>query len=83
MNKFIKNRVIKEAKYMLETEETLREIAKKFGFSKSTIHKDLNERLYKIDKELNEKIKTILMKHLAIRHIRGGESTKMKYLKCK
>ena len=81
MNNAIRNRVIEEANYMLQTKETLRQIAKIFNVSKSTVHKDLHERLFSIDYDLYNKIKSILKYHLDIRHIRGGESTKKKYKK--
>ena len=76
----IRNRVLEEAVYMIETEKTVREIANKFGVSKSTVHKDLHERLILIDKKIYEKVDKILKYHIDIRHIRGGESTKNKYL---
>lgn len=75
------DRIIKEATYMVETEKTVRELALTFGISKSTIHKDLHERLKEIDNKLYEKVDKILKYHMDIRHIRGGESTKQKYLK--
>lgn len=68
-----------EANYMLDTKKTIREIAKVFNVSKSTVHKDLHERLIDIDYSLFEKIDSILKYHIDIRHIRGGESTKKKY----
>jgi putative DeoR family transcriptional regulator (stage III sporulation protein D) len=77
----ISKRVIKEAEHIIETKETIRETAKKFKISKSTVHKDLQERLIKIDKSLSEDVKKILKEHIDTRHIRGGESTKKKYLK--
>ena len=77
----IKKRVLEEAEYMLKTKQTVREIAKIFKVSKSTVHKDLHERLIKIDSLLSEEIKKILKYHIDIRHIRGGESTKRKYKK--
>ena len=76
----IRTRVLEEASYMVETEETVREIASKFGVSKSTVHKDLHERLKYIDKDLYDRVDQILKYHIDIRHIRGGESTKNKYL---
>lgn len=79
MNK-IEKRVLEEANYIIETKETVREISKKFKVSKSTVHKDLHERLKKLDKFLSEKVDEILKYHINIRHIRGGESTKRKYL---
>lgn len=81
MNSIIKSRVIEEAKYMINTKETIREIARIFNVSKSTVHKDLHERLLHIDYKLYEEIDAILKYHLDIRHIRGGESTKKKYKK--
>lgn len=77
----IKTRVLQEANYMVKTKKTLREIAKIFNVSKSTVHKDLTTKLKKLDINLSEKIKLILEEHIQIRHIRGGESTKKKYLK--
>lgn len=81
MNSLISKRVIDEAKYMLETKKTIREIATIFNVSKSTVHKDLHERLTEIDSELFRQIDDILKYHIDIRHIRGGESTKKKYKK--
>lgn len=81
MNLPITDRVLKEANYMIETGKTIREIAKKFKISKSTVHKDLHERLEKIDKNKFEKVDTILKFHTSIRHVRGGESTRKKYAK--
>ena len=80
MNKRIITRVINEGKYILETEKTVREMALVFGISKSTIHKDLRERLLEIDKDMYEKVSSILQYHTDIRHIRGGESTRRKFL---
>lgn len=79
MNSLIIKRVIEEANYMLDTKKTIREIAKIFNVSKSTVHKDLHERLLDIDYKLYEEIDSILKYHIDIRHIRGGESTKKKY----
>ena len=83
MNKHIINRVYNEAIYILKTKKTVREIAKKFNVSKSTVHKDLQERLYDIDKNLHIKIVEIFKNHIEIRHIKGGESTRKRYLKLK
>ncbi len=81
MNSLIIKRVIDEANYMVDTKQTVREIAKIFNVSKSTVHKDLHERLVDIDAVLYEQIDSILKYHIDIRHIRGGESTKKKYKK--
>ena len=81
MNSVIRKRVIEEANYMLKTEDTIRNIAKIFNVSKSTVHKDLHERLQDLNYGLYEEIDSILKYHIDIRHIRGGESTKKKYKK--
>lgn len=81
MSFLVQERVLSEANYMIETEKTVREIATFFQVSKSTVHKDLHERLKKIDHILYQKVDKIMKYHLDIRHIRGGESTKKKYLK--
>lgn len=79
MNKQMKNRIIKEAYYILDTKDTLRKTAVIFNVSKSTVHKDMKERLLYIDKYLYSEIESILDYHKEIRHIRGGEATKCKY----
>lgn len=81
MNAVIQKRIVDEAKYLLETGKTVRELATYFKVSKSTVHKDLHERLPLINKELYKEVDKIMKYHLNIRHIRGGESTKKKYLK--
>lgn len=80
MSSVITKRVIDEANYILETGKTVRELAGTFKVSKSTVHKDLHERLSHIDKSLYEKVDQLLKYHIDIRHLRGGESTKKKYL---
>ena len=77
----IHKRVIEEADYMIKTGQTIREIANVFNVSKSTVHKDLHERLLKIDSKKYDLISSIMKYHIDIRHIRGGESTKNKYKK--
>lgn len=81
MNMAISKRVRKEAEYMIKTESTVREIGLHFGVSKSTVHKDLHERLKNVDEKLFKQVDKIMKYHINIRHIRGGESTKKKYLK--
>ena len=78
--KYINDRVIKEANYIIETGYTVRELASIFNVSKSTVHKDLHERLLDIDINKYKIVEQILNYHTNIRHIRGGESTKQKYL---
>lgn len=80
MNRKIHKRVIDEANYIIESEKTVREIAEVFNVSKSTVHKDLHERLITIDEELFARVDNILKYHTSLRHIRGGESTRKKYL---
>ncbi len=77
----INERVLSEARYLIKTEKTVREISKVFKVSKSTVHKDLHERLIKIDRNLYEDVDKILKYHTDIRHIRGGEATRQKYQK--
>ena len=81
MNSLILKRVLDEANYMLNTKETIRGVATVFNVSKSTVHKDLHERLRDINFELFEQIDSILKYHIDVRHIRGGQSTKKKYKK--
>lgn len=81
--KSIINRAIKEAKYIIRTGDTLRKTAKVFNVSKSTVHKDVTERLWKIDKELAVEVQKILNWNGNVRHLRGGEATRLKYLKLK
>ena len=81
MENKIKKRVIKEAHYMIKTNETIRQIAKHYGVSKSTVHKDLKDRLKKIDIDLYRQVQEIIKYHTDIRHIKGGESTRKKYEK--
>lgn len=76
-------RITEEARYMAETGATVRETAKVFHFSKSTVHKDVTERLYHIDRTLYNKVKKVLRKNLDERHLRGGLATREKYLKVK
>lgn len=77
----INERVLSEARYLIKTEKTVREISTVFKVSKSTVHKDLHERLIKIDRNLYEAVDKILKYHTDIRHIRGGEATRQKYQK--
>ena len=81
MNKYIITRVLDEALYMLEHKSTVRDIANVYNVSKSTVHKDLQERLKEINIQLHEEVDKIFKEHIEVRHIRGGESTKQKYLK--
>ena len=81
MSEKIEKRVLNEALYMIKTKQTLREIAKEFNVSKSTVHKDLHERLFYIDETKHNKVDKVLKKHIETRHINGGNATKKKYEK--
>ncbi len=74
------NRVIQIANLMLEGNRTVREVAKIIGYSKSTVHYDLTKRLEALDSNLYLKIRKLLDYNKKIRHIRGGEATRLKYL---
>lgn len=67
------------AVYIIETEATVRTAAKRFGISKSTVHKDITEKLMNINPHLCASVKEILDKNKSERHIRGGEATRRKY----
>ncbi len=81
MNSIIFRRVLDETNEVLTSKKTIREIAKMYNVSKSTVHKDLHERLYYINQERYKQIQEIFKYHINIRHIRGGESTRKRYLK--
>lgn len=71
------------AYYILINKTTIRETAKRFGYSKSTVHNDVSNKLKKINKKLFLKVNKILKNNFDEKHIRGGESTKNKYKKIK
>ena len=75
----IEERAISLARYIIETKDTVRGAAKKFAISKSTVHKDVSERLKKINPGLAKEVRAILDENKAERHIRGGMATKLKY----
>ena len=77
----ILERAVAEAKYMLETGCTVRACAAKFGVSKSTVHKDVTERLQQHDQALSEQVRGVLSVNLRERHIRGGNAARCKYCK--
>ena len=79
MWEYIEERAIKCAEYIVETGCTVRACSAHFNVSKSTVHKDVSERLRYIDPELYEKTRKILNFNLSERHIRGGIATKEKY----
>lgn len=80
MQDYILQRVLEITNYILETGFTVRKTAQAFGVSKSTVHKDVTERLPQINSKLYQEVRTILEKNKAERHLRGGEATRRKYL---
>ncbi len=76
----IEERAINLAHYIIDSKDTVRGTAKKFGISKSTVHKDVSERLQKINPVLALEVRRILDENKAERHIRGGMATKLKYI---
>ena len=82
MRKFsIEERVIELAHYIIDSKDTVRGAAKRYGISKSTVHKDVSDRLLKINPFLAKEVREILNENKAERHLRGGMATKLKYLK--
>lgn len=79
MQNYIIVRVLDEANYVLKTNKPVRAVSKHFGVSKSTVHKDLHERLRYVDGELFRQIQVILKNNFDCKHLRGGQSTKNKY----
>lgn len=80
MKDYIERRAVTLANYIVENNATVRSAAAKFHISKSTVHKDVSERLIKINKSLAEDVHAVLLENKAQRHIRGGLATKRKYL---
>ncbi len=79
MNTNIEKRSLELAKYIIENNSTVRKTSKVFGISKSTVHKDITERLPKLNKNLYSGVRKVLDTNKAERHIRGGLATKNKY----
>lgn len=79
MQDYIQKRVLEICAYILETGATVRQAAQVFQVSKSTVHKDMTERLPSLNKELAREVKKILEHNKSERHLRGGEATRKKY----
>ena len=79
MRETIEQRACDLAVYIIENNATVRAAAKQFGISKSTVHKDLSERLPHCNRTLYLQVKTVLERNKAERHIRGGLATRRKY----
>ncbi|MDR1101976.1 MAG: sporulation transcriptional regulator SpoIIID [Clostridiales bacterium] len=76
----IEERTIQIAEYIIKYKSTVRDAARHFGVSKSTVHKDLIERLPMLNRSLSKAVRVVLDTNLAERHIRGGIATRQKYL---
>lgn len=81
MQDYIQRRVLEICAYILETQATVRQAAQVFNVSKSTVHKDMTERLPSLNKKLAQKVRQVLDINKAERHLRGGEATRRKYRK--
>ena len=80
MKDYIDERAVEIAEYIIENSATVRQTAKKFGISKSTVHKDVTERLNQINPALAGQARQVLDVNKSERHIRGGMATREKYL---
>lgn len=83
MKGIVEERAAMLGEYILKSKATVRSAAKKFGVSKSTVHKDVSERLKYINPSLYKDVKNVLELNKSQRHIRGGLATKNKYLERK
>ena len=81
MWEYIEERAVEIANYIIEHKATVRQEAKKFGISKSTVHMDVSTRLKKVNPMLYNEVRKILDFNKAERHIRGGLATKQKFIK--
>ncbi len=79
MREFSDDRAVVLGEYIIDTGATVRAAAKKFHISKSTVHKDVSERLKKVDPQLYGRVRVVLNTNKAQRHIRGGLATREKY----
>lgn len=77
---YIQERVLEISRYIMDTRATVRQVARNFGVSKSTVHKDMTERLPRINRNMARDVKKILDMNKAERHLRGGEATRRKFL---
>ena len=80
MKEYIEQRAVKTAEYIIETKATVRQAARKFGVSKSTVHKDITSRLSMFTPSLANEARAVLEVNKKERHIRGGLATREKYL---
>ena len=80
MKSYIEERAVERAKYIIDNNATVRQTAKQFGISKSTVHKDVTERLSQVNPTLAREARKVLDVNKSERHIRGGLATREKYL---
>ena len=80
MREYIEERVLQIGEYIVKSNATVRQAAKEFGVSKSTVHKDVTERLEAVNASLAAEVKKVLDVNKAERHLRGGAATREKYL---
>ncbi len=80
MKDYIEERAMEIANYIIDEKATVRQTAKKFGVSKSTVHKDVTERILQIDPSIAHEVRKVLDVNKSERHIRGGLATREKYL---
>ena len=76
---YIENRILEEARYIVDNMTTVRDTASKFGVSKSTVHKDITQKLLDINSGLAEEVAIVMDLNAEVKHIRGGLSTQRKY----
>ena len=83
VKEYIEERAVEVANYIIKSNATVRQTAKQFGISKSTVHKDITDRVEHINPQLARRVRSVLEINKAQRHIRGGMATKNKYLNLK
>ena len=79
MQNYIRDRVLELSRYIIESGATVRQTAERFGVSKSTVHKDVTERLPQVSETIADRVRRVLDNNKAERHLRGGEAPKRKY----
>ncbi len=83
MKGIVEERAAMLGEYIIESKATVRSAAKKFGISKSTVHKDVSQRLRSVNPAMYREVREILDTNKSQRHIRGGIATRNKYIKLK
>ena len=80
MKDYIEERALNIANYIIDNNATVRQTAKEFGISKSTVHKDVTENLRHVNRALSEDVAKVLEQNKSERHLRGGEATRRRHL---